>query len=114
MFDTFLAKRDFEEKLRSAGYTEERIVQEWQKLEKLFSRLCLVNALNALTEKEREQAMGGSSDDLLTPEQFFSRIKEYVALHADTLNLNRIFEQSAVQAYDKYTELLTITGESNG
>lgn len=113
MFDQWLAKQEFEKKLRDVGYADERIAQEWQKLEKLFFRLCIANALNSLTEKEREQAMGGIPEERLSPEQFFSNIKTYFSSRSDALDVQKIVDQSAIQTYETYAELIA-PGGSHG
>ena len=102
MFDQVLDKKGFVARLKELGYNEERVEEEWKKIEEGFYKLCFVNAYLELSEVDKEAItrMGGFKAD--DPKSMLEAVYEFLKKNEGKVDMMGIIGKSANQVYELY------------
>lgn len=112
MYDNWLDRKNFEERLTKAGLSPERVTEEWTKLAGCFELACLQKTYEALSEGDQKVlSLAVDQDKPEEMKSFFERVKQYILNNPGKVDLDKIYKSAAVMAYQKYAELTIKEGE---
>lgn len=102
MFDQVLSKQVFCETLKTKGYSDTEIEEEWNRLQGAFHPLFIRNCYRTLSEADRRQLDQNIAGDS-TPETVMAVVGDYLTSHPDMVaNKENVLRQSAEEAYQLY------------
>jgi len=107
MYDKVLGKDKFWEEFKKAGATDEEILQEWQKLERLFEVSLVQAVFERMPVNEQDELRGKL--DISMPEdakELVVKVKSYMDQNTEKVNAEDCVKRAVVISYGYYDKLV--------
>lgn len=109
MFDQVLKKQDFVEAVKSLGWNDEKVEEEWKGIEQSFVVEMFLAAYEKLSYKQRQEVMGEKEmQDIRNLPDFMGKMDKFLRSNQNVVDATAVYNTAVEKLMENYKKVVAM------